>query len=149
MVIRDIMTRTVVTAATHTPVREVAEIMRERNVGGVVLCAEDGAPTAFITDRDVAVSVVAAGCDALAPASDHASSPVVTGEPDMDLREAATLMARFGIRRLPVLEDGRLAGIVTLDDIAVRTADPELQSHLTATITRSALPEFYFHQRGG
>lgn len=149
MVIRDIMTRTVVTAATHTPVREVAEIMRERNVGGVVLCAEDGAPTAFITDRDVAVSVVAAGRDALAPASDHASSPVVTGEPDMDLREAATLMARFGIRRLPVLEDGRLAGIVTLDDIAVRTADPELQSHLTATITRSALPEFYFHQRGG
>jgi CBS domain-containing protein len=149
MVIRDIMTRTVVTAATHTPVREVAEIMRERNVGGVVLCAEDGAPAAFITDRDVAVSVVAAGRDALTPASDHASSPVVTGEPDMDLREAATLMARFGIRRLPVLEDGRLAGIVTLDDIAVRTADPELQSHLTATITRSALPEFYFHQRGG
>ena len=149
MVIRDIMTRTVVTAATHTSVREVAEIMRERNVGGVVLCAEDGAPAAFITDRDVAVSVVATGRDALAPASDHASSPVVTGEPDMDLREAATLMARFGIRRLPVLEDGRLAGIVTLDDIAVRTADPELQSHLTATITRSALPEFYFHQRGG
>ena len=112
MVIRDIMTRTVVTAATHTPVREVAEIMRERNVGGVVLCAEDGAPAAFITERDVAVSVVAAGRDALAPASDHASSPVVTGEPDMDLREAATLMARFGIRRLPVLEDGRLAGRV-------------------------------------
>ena len=149
MVIRDIMTRTVVTAAPHTPVREVAEIMRERNVGGVVLCAPDGAPVGFITDRDVAVMVVAGGRDAASPASDHASTPVVTGEPDMDLREAATLMARFGIRRLPVLEDGRLSGIVTLDDIAVRTADPELQSHLTTTITRSALPEFYFHQRGG
>ena len=149
MVIRDIMTRTVVTAATHTPVREVAEIMRERNVGGVVLCAEDGAPVGFITDRDVAVIVVAGGCDPAGSALDHASTPVVTGDPAMDLREAATLMARFGIRRLPVMEDGRLAGIVTLDDIAVRTADPELQSHLTATITRSALPEFYFHQRGG
>lgn len=149
MVIRDIMTRTVVTAATHTPVREVAEIMRERNVGGVVLCAEDGAPVGFITDRDVAVTIVAGGRDPAGSALEHASTPVVTGEPDMDLREAATLMARFGIRRLPVLEDGRLAGIVTLDDIAVRTADPELQSHLTATITRSALPEFYFHQRGG
>ena len=149
MVIRDIMTRTVVTAATHTPVREVAEIMRERNVGGVVLCGEDGAPVGFITDRDVAVIVVAGGCDPAASALDHASTPVVTGDSGMDLREAATLMARFGIRRLPVLEDGRLAGIVTLDDIAVRTADPELQSHLTATITRSALPEFYFHQRGG
>lgn len=149
MVIRDVMTMTVVTAAPHTPVREVAEIMRERNVGAVILCAADGAPVGFITDRDVAVDVVANGCDAAASAGDHASSPVITGEPGMDLREAATLMARFGIRRLPVLEDGRLAGIVTLDDIAVRTADPELQASLTATITRSALPEFYFHRRGG
>jgi CBS domain-containing protein len=149
MMVREIMTRTVVTAAVQTPVREVAEIMRERGVGGVVLCSVDGAPVGFITDRDVAVSVVAAGRDPAASASDHASTPLVTGEPDMELREAATLMARFGIRRLPVLEDGRLAGIVTLDDIAVRTADPELQSSLTATITRGALPEFYFHQRGG
>ena len=149
MVIRDIMTPTVVTAAMHTPVREVAEIMRERNVGAVILCADDGTPAGFITDRDVAVSVVAAGRDVAGSAGEHASTPVVTGEPAMDLQEAATLMARFGIRRLPVLEDGRLAGIVTLDDIAVRTADPALQSSLTATITRSALPEFYFHQRGG
>lgn len=149
MVIRDVMTSTVVTAAAHTPVREVAEIMRERNVGAVVLCAEDGSPTGIVTDRDVAVGVVAAGRDPHAAAGDHASSPVVTGEPEMHLNEAATLMARFGIRRLPVVEDGRLAGMLTLDDIAVRTADPELRGSLTATITRSALPEFYFHQRGG
>lgn len=149
MVIREVMTRTLVTAAPETSVRDVAEIMRERNVGAVILCAPDGLPVAFITDRDVAVSVVADGCDPAASAGDHASSPVVTGEPGMDLRDAAKLMARFGIRRLPVVEDGRLAGIVTLDDIAVRTADPELQSSLTATITRSAMPEFYFHQRGG
>lgn len=149
MVIREVMTSTLVTATPETSVREVAEIMRERNVGAVILCGADGLPVGFITDRDVAVSVVADGHDAAGSAGDHASSPVVTGEPGMDLREAATLMARFGIRRLPVLEDGRLAGIVTLDDIAVRTADPELQSSLTATITRSAMPEFYFHQRGG
>lgn len=149
MVIRDVMTSTVVTAAVHTPVREVAEIMRERNVGAVVLCAEDGSPSGIVTDRDVAVSVVAAGRDPRAAAADHASSPVVTGEPEMKLDEAATLMARFGIRRLPVVEDGRLAGMLTLDDIAVRTADPELRGSLTATITRSALPQFYFHQRGG
>jgi CBS domain-containing protein len=149
MVIRDVMTTTVVTAAGHTPVREVAEIMRERNVGAVVLCAEDGSPSGIVTDRDVAVGVVAAGRDPHAAASDHASSPVVTGEPGMDLNEAATLMARFGIRRLPVVDAGRLTGMLTLDDIAVRTADPELRGSLTATITRSALPEFYFHQRGG
>ena len=128
--------------------REVAEIMRERNVGGVVLCAEDGAPVGFITDRDVAVTSSPAAATRRARPWTMPRRPSSPASPDMDLREAATLMARFGIRRLPVLEDGRLAGIVTLDDIAVRTADPELQSHLTATITRSALPEFYFHQRG-
>ena len=149
MVIGDVMTRTLVTAAPHTAIRDVAELMRERNVGAVILCGADGAPVGFITDRDVAVGVVATGCDPAAAAVDHASAPVVTGEPGMDLHEAAHLMARYGIRRLPVLEDGRLAGIVTLDDIAVRTADAGLQASLTQTITRGALPGFYFHVRGG
>ncbi|MCU0257463.1 MAG: CBS domain-containing protein [Solirubrobacteraceae bacterium] len=149
MLIRDVMTQAVVTAAPATAVREVAEIMRERNVGAVVLVAADGAPVGLITDRDLAVGVVAEGRDLSAPAEAHASSPVVTGEPAMALSDAAELMARFGIRRLPVLDGGRLAGIVTLDDIAVRTADAELQASLTQTITRGALPGFYFHHRGG
>jgi CBS domain-containing protein len=149
MLVRDIMTTTVVTAPSLTPVREVAELMRERNVGAIVLTAADGAPVGVITDRDVTVAVVAEGRDAAGPADAHASSPVVTGEPDMALADAAELMARFGVRRLPVLDAGRLAGIVTLDDIAVRTADAALQATLTQTITRGALPGFYFHQRGG
>jgi CBS domain-containing protein len=149
MVIRDVMTESVVTAPPHTSVRDVAEIMRERNVGAVLLTGPDGALVGFITDRDVAVGVVAAGQDALAAASAHASAPVITGTPEMSLEEAAETMARFGIRRLPVLDGERLAGIVTLDDIAVRTGDRELRGSLIKTITRSALPGFYFHQRGG
>jgi len=149
MVISDVMTRSVVTAAPHTPVREVAEIMRERNVGAVILCGPDGLPVSFITDRDVAVSVLAEGHDGAVAASGHASAPVITGTPEMPLEEAAETMARFGIRRLPVLDGERLAGIVTLDDIAVRTSDRELRGALIKTITRSALPGFYFHQRGG
>jgi CBS domain-containing protein len=149
MLVREVMTQAVVTAAAGTAAREVAEIMRERNVGAVVLLAGDGTPAAVLTDRDLALAVVAEGRDAAAPAEAHASSPVVCGEPAMALVDAAELMARFGIRRLPVLEGGRLVGIVTLDDIAVRTADPELQASLTRTITRGSLPGFYFHHRGG
>jgi CBS domain-containing protein len=67
----------------------------------------------------------------------------------MSLEEATQLMARHGIRRLPVVDDGRLTGIVTLDDIAARTHDPERAQRLTAEITRAALPDFYFHDRGG
>jgi len=61
MEIREVMTESVVTASADAPVREIAEIMRERNVGSVVLVDDDGAPAAFITDRDLAVSVLADG----------------------------------------------------------------------------------------
>ena len=58
--------------------RQVAELMRERNVGSVVLVDGDALPVGFITDRDLAVSVMADGHAGDAPAGDHASSPVVT-----------------------------------------------------------------------
>ncbi|MFL5835326.1 MAG: CBS domain-containing protein [Solirubrobacteraceae bacterium] len=148
MRIRDVMTESVVTATPDTSVREVAETMRERNVGSVVL-VENGQPVGFVTDRDLAVSVLADGRDPSDRACDHASAPVVTAAPDMDITEAAELMVEHGIRRLPVLEGGELIGIVTLDDLAVRTGDAELAMNLASSITRAALPEFYFHHRGG
>ncbi len=144
MRIRDVMTESVVTAAPDTSVREVAEIMRERNVGSVVL-VEQGRPTGFLTDRDLALSILADGRDPIDRAGDHASAPVVTGAPGMDVSEAAELMVEHGIRRLPVLDGDELIGIVTLDDLAVRTGDAELAS----AVTRAAMPDFYFHNRGG
>jgi CBS domain-containing protein len=147
--ISEVMTASVVTAPVGAAVREVAELMRERNVGSVVLVDDDGEPVGFVTDRDLAVSVLADGRDPADLAADHASTPVVTGSPAMDVREAAELMTGHGIRRLPVVDDGRLTGIVTLDDLAVRTGDLELAHQLTSEITRAALPDFYFHHRGG
>src|ERR671932_259319 len=128
---------------------EIREIMTERNVGSVVLLGERGEAVGFITDRDLAVSVLADGHGGDATAADHASSPVVTGAPGMDVDEATRLMASHGIRRLPIVEDGRLTGIVTLDDLAVRIGDLEIAASITAQVTRAALPTFYFHERGG
>ena len=71
MEIREVMTESVVTAAADTAVRRVAEIMRERNVGSVVLLGADGEAVGFITDRDLAVSVLADGHGGDATASDH------------------------------------------------------------------------------
>ncbi len=123
--------------------------MRERNVGSIVLVDEDGALAGFVTDRDLAIGALTDGRDPADPVAPHSSSPVVTAEPGMGVEEAAQLMVRHGIRRLPVLDNGRLTGIVTLDDLAVRTGDLELAQHMTAQITRAALPGFYFHDRGG
>lgn len=144
------MTASVVTADPATPVREVAALMRERNVGSVVL-VRDGDPVGIVTDRDLALSVLADGRDGEDRASDHASAPVVTGAPGMDVAAAAELLVQHGIRRLPIVDPdgGRLTGIVTLDDLAARTGDAELVARLASQVTRAALPEFYFHQRGG
>jgi CBS domain-containing protein len=147
--ITEVMTASVVTAAPETPVREVAELMRDRNVGSVVLVGEDGAPVGFITDRDLAVSVLADGHDASAPAGGHASAPVVTGRPGMDVKQATELMISHGVRRLPIVEGDRLIGIVTLDDLAVRIGDLEIAASITQQVTRAALPGFYFFDRGG
>ena len=136
-------------AAPTATVRQVAELMRERNVGSVVLVDESGAITGFVTDRDLALGALTDGRDPGDPVEAHASSPVVTAEPGMDVEAAAELMVRHGVRRLPVLDKGRLTGIITLDDLAVRTGDLELAQHMTAQITRAALPGFYFHDRGG
>jgi CBS domain-containing protein len=140
------MTEEVVTAPPDCPVRHVAELMRERNVGSVVLVDGGGAPVGFITDRDLAVSVLADGRDAGDPAEAHASAPVVTGGPQMDVSEAGELMVRHGVRRLPVLDGDRLVGIVTLDDLHVRLDD---RREMVAEITRASLPGFYFFDRGG
>ena len=150
MRIRDVMTESVVTAPASAAVREVAELMRERNVGSVVLVSEAGGePVGIVTDRDLAVSVLADSRDVSDHASDHASAPVVTGTVDLAVEEAAELMVAHRIRRLPVLDGSRLTGIVTLDDLVVRTGDVELAHRITTDITRAALPDFYFHNRGG
>jgi CBS domain-containing protein len=143
VLIAEVMTELVVTAEPDRTVREVATIMRDRNVGSVVL-VRDGRPVGFVTDRDLALSVLADGRDPQAPVADHASSPVIHATPDMDVEEAAGLMVRHGIRRLVVLEAERLAGIVTLDDLISRTGD----AGLSTRVTRAVMPDFFFHERG-
>jgi CBS domain-containing protein len=147
MRIGEVMTDTVVTAPRTATISDVAALMRDRNVGSVVIC-DEGRPQALITDRDVALAV-ADGIDGSGEADARATRPLVTGDADMDIEEAAALMVQHRIRRLPVLEDGELSGIVTLDDIAVRAGDLKIAQQMTADVARAALPEFYFHQRGG
>ena len=148
MQLREIMTAGVVTAALDADVLEVAQLMRDHGVGSVVLCDPKGDPTAMVTDRDLAVRALAGGRPGAEPIREHASRPLVTGEPDMDLEEAAALMVQHRVRRLPVVDGGSLAGIVTLDDIAVRTGNLEVAQRMTQEVIEGALPEFFFHERG-
>ena len=148
MQLREIMTSGVVTAGLDADLLKVAELMRDHNVGSVVLCDPEGEPAAMITDRDLTIRALAEDRSRSEPARQHASRPLVTGEPDMDLEEAAALMVQHGIRRLPVVDGDDLAGIVTLDDIAVRTGNLEVAQRMTQEVIEGALPGFFFHERG-
>ena len=148
MQLRQIMTSGVVTAGLDADVLKVAQLMRDHNVGSVVLCDRVGEPAAMITDRDLAIRALAEDRPGSEPAHEHASRPLVTGEPDMDLEEAAALMVQNRIRRLPVVDGDELAGIVTLDDIAVRTGNLEVAQRMTQEVIEGALPGFFFHERG-
>jgi CBS domain-containing protein len=141
MLIRDVMTETVVVADPGVTVHEIARLMRDRSVGSVVL-VESGRPVGFITDRDLTMSVVAEGRDAFDAVSEHASTPVITADPDMEIDEGAQLMVRQGVRRLAVVEAGFLVGVVTLDDLAARVTDANLVARLSARITRAAMPDY-------
>ena len=102
----------------------------------------------MVTDRDLAIRVLAEEAGSEAVIEQSASRPLITGEPDMELEEAAALMVQHRIRRLPVVLDDRLAGIVTIDDIAVRTGNLEVAQRMTQEVIEGALPQFYFHERG-
>ena len=141
------MTRGVVTASPDTDAVAVAQLMRDHRVGSVVVVDQGQAPVAMVTDRDLAVRVFAEEVDAASPVGDHASRPLVCGDPDMELDEAAALMVQHRVRRLPVVDGGSLIGIVTLDDIAVRTGNLEVAQKMTAEVIEGALPEFYFYER--
>jgi CBS domain-containing protein len=146
--ISEVMTESVVTADCSATLREVGELMRDRNVGSVVIC-ETGYPAGLITDRDLALAIAADGVNIEEPVREYATRPLVTCESEMDIEEAAALMVQHRVRRLPVLNGDKLAGIVTLDDLAVRSGDLQLAQQMTAEVAKAALPEFFFHQRGG
>ena len=148
MRIGEVMTKSVVTAPRDATIGAVAELMRDRNVGSVVIC-DNGRPVGVITDRDLALAVVADGIGPDSAAGEHASRPIVTGEVEMHLEEAVALMIQHRIRRLPVVDGEGLCGIVTIDDLAVRAGDLHQAQQITAEVAKAALPEFYFHQRGG
>src|ERR1051326_5795707 len=103
MRISEVMTESVVTADCSATLREVGELMRDRNVGSVVIC-ETGYPARLITDRDLALDVAADAVSIEDPVRAYATRPRVACESQMDIEEAAALMVQHGVRRLPAMK---------------------------------------------
>jgi CBS domain-containing protein len=104
---------------------EAARLMRDEHVGSLPITDGDTL-VGMITDRDITTRVVAEAADlATTSVGGVYSQDLVSVEPDKDLEEALGLMARHQVRRLPVVEEGRLIGIVAQADIALILSDDE------------------------
>jgi signal-transduction protein with cAMP-binding, CBS, and nucleotidyltransferase domain len=120
MSIQDVMTRNPVTLPMHATVTEAARVMREKAIGDVLVCRDDGTLCGVLTDRDVTVRMVAESLD---PDQTEIGS-ICTGEPvtlarDSTIDDAISMMRKRAIRRIPVVEDGKPIGVVSLGDLAV------------------------------
>lgn len=133
--VRDAMTPDPTTADVDTSVVDVAKAMEADAIGAVVVCGEDGGPVGVITDRDLAVEVIAAERD---PATTTVGDlligqPVVTARVDDDLEAAVKVMKEQAVRRLPVLDGDRVVGVVSQADVA--RLDPALVGELVEVIS--------------
>jgi CBS domain-containing protein len=113
--------KSVVSITPRASVLEASQLMKARNVGAIVVLSDDGKPMGMLTDRDVAIRVVAEDRDPQSTLAEEVmTAPAATLRPDSSLREATELMRRSGIRRVAIVdESGQLCGIVSLDDILV------------------------------
>ncbi|MDN7241657.1 CBS domain-containing protein [Planococcus sp. N028] len=121
MKVTEIMTTDVETCTKDTSIQEVATQMLNLDVGSIpIVDTNGGSLVGIITDRDIVIRGIAANFTLDTPVGQIISSELVTGTPDMDVEDAATLMADNQIRRLPICEGNKLLGVVSLGDIAVK-----------------------------
>lgn len=141
MKVRDIMTRNVACLNPDSTVLEAAQLMQKHNVGSIPVCDESGV-VGIVTDRDIVVRNIAHGKDPrTTPVRDVMTSQVTTVGPDADLKAASATMSEKKIRRLPVVENNQLVGIISLGDVATSAMhDVEVSSTL-AEISSPSRPE--------
>jgi CBS domain-containing protein len=122
--VKDVMSSPVITVKEATSVEKAAQLMGRQNIGCVIVTRNGGMPLGIITERDLALRVVARN---LRPQKVSArgvmSEPLVTIDPDQSITLAARWMSRLNIRRLVVVSDGKLMGIVTSKDITAVMPD--------------------------
>ena len=121
MKLREVMTNPVIRIHPDETVAVAARTLTHYNIGILPVCGGDGRLCGLVTDRDLVTRCLASGRSPLTTSvRDVMTSQVITARPDTDTTTAAGLMGREQIRRLPIVENGRLCGMVSLGDLAIQ-----------------------------
>lgn len=117
--IKNLMSTNVVSVTPQQSLKEAAELMVQNDIGAIPV-VENGAVRGIITDRDITTRATAMGKDGNCTVGECMSDQLTTADASMDVHQAAQLMAEKQIRRLPVTENGQLAGMLSLGDLATQ-----------------------------
>ena len=121
MEVRQIMTEHVITVGQSEPVTAAVRLLRRYNLGALPVCDDAGRLRGLVTDRDIVLRCLGEDSDpAATKLSEIMSRGIVTARPEDSVRDAARAMARSRVRRLPVTENGRVVGMLSVCDLARR-----------------------------
>lgn len=132
--IADVMTKSVISVDATITVNEAAKMMEDAKVGAVIVM-ENNLPIGIVTDRDFVIKIAAHAYQITTPIKQIMSVPLFSINPDDTVRTAADLMHDRGIRKLPVLDDEKVIGIITSTDIV----------NLLAVCVEDDMRDMYFH----
>lgn len=137
MLVKDIMSKDVVSVSSNDSIDRAAQMMKQFDVGSIPVCNEQKL-VGIVTDRDITLNSVAVGKNPTEQKiSEVMTSNPVTGNPNMDVNDAARIMSQEQIRRLPIVDNNSLVGIVSLGDISV---EPALQNNAEEALKNISEP---------
>lgn len=137
MKVRDLMTHSVSCVRPETSLAQVARQMRQEDVGAIPVCDDRGQILGIVTDRDIVIRSVSNG-GMPSTAKDIMSRDIISIAPSSNTHEAALLMAKNQVRRLPVVEGGRLVGVLAISDIARKNLYVDEAGDALSAISRTA-----------
>ncbi len=137
MKVKDIMTTNVTYVEPNASILDTAKLMQQHNVGSIPVC-DNGSVVGMVTDRDIVVRNIAIGKNPQqTPVSDIMTTGVTSVSPDMEMSQVTKMMANSQIRRVPVVDQNNLVGIVALGDVAT---DAKFDTEVADTLTEISRP---------
>ncbi len=137
MKVKDIMTTNVTYVEPNASILDTAKLMQQHNVGSIPVC-DKGSVVGMVTDRDIVVRNIAIGKNPQqTPVSDIMTTGVTSVSPDMEMSQVTKMMANSQIRRVPVVDQNNLVGIVALGDVAT---DAKFDTEVADTLTEISRP---------
>lgn len=141
MKLKEIMTKEVIAVSPDTTIFDAAQLMKDKNIGSIPICKDNLDVEGIVTDRDIVLRVVCAEKDPkTTKCREIMTDKLIVGKTDMEVDSALDLMGDVQIRRLPVVEGGKLVGFVALGDMAVNSRFDQASERALSDISTPSRP---------